>query len=181
MSQFTNNYNGQNGMMMQQMPQPMPSGQNYQQPMIQTPVQMPQNNVVQSAQQQGWKTFSPAPPPKPVMGRWVTTFDDIKPQDVPMDGSVCLFPQEDYSCIYAMVWSNNGQIVPYRFLPEKNETQVNQTAQAANVDDLIKAYEMMSDNVARRLDSFSRTLDDILAATQTKSTRNTKSVDKEDK
>lgn len=178
MSQFVNQYNTQNGM------SNMGPGQSY--PGNWQPDPMPQQrpndrmiqqNVIQSAQQQGWKTYSPAPQMPALVGRWVNTFDDIKPQDVPMDGSICFFPQSDYSCIYAMVWGNNGQIIPYRFVPEKNDIQQTQAPQSANIDDLLRGYEMVSNNVVSRLDSFEKKLNDILASAKPTRVKS----DKEDK
>lgn len=36
-----------------------------------------------------------------------------------MDGSVSLFPQQDYSCIYAKTWTKEGTIATMRFIPEQ--------------------------------------------------------------
>lgn len=185
MSQFTNNWNGQNGMMNNMgqqgtidysMQQQMMS-RNNQQPAMPS-MQMPSPNM------QGWKTYSPPPQVPPLIGRWVNSFEEIKPQDVPMDGSMCFFPQTDGSCVYAMVWSNDGKIAPYRFVPEKNDPPaVQQQALPVEMNDILKGYESISMRVADRLDSFDKRLDEILTATQTRPTRAKASntSDKEDK
>ena len=52
-------------------------------------------------------------------GRMVGNADEITPQEVPMDGSVSLFPQNDYSCIYAKTWTKEGTIATVRYVPEQ--------------------------------------------------------------
>lgn len=189
MPQFTNPYNSQNGMMTNTYPNmnspvsAMPS--NYWQSVGNGQTgPMPNQNaqVMQQPNMQNWKTYSPGPHMPQFIGRWVNTFDEITPQDVPMNGSMCFFPQLDGSCIYAMVWSNDGKIVPYRFVPEKNEQQSIPPV-PAEMNDILKGYEAISTRVAERLDSVDKRLDDILAATQPKTTTRSKTekVDKEEK
>lgn len=54
-----------------------------------------------------------------LQGRMVNGVDEITPQEVPMDGSVGLFPQNDYSCIYAKQWTKDGNIQTVRYVPEQ--------------------------------------------------------------
>lgn len=204
MPQFTNPYNSQNGMGPQSMagypsagwmptgnapggsvnqmmsmsgqPNNMFNGQTVTQPMP-----MQQNNM------QDWKPYSPVPV-RAIVGRWVNNFDEIKPQDVPMDGSISLFPQSDNTCIYAMMWSNDGKIVPYRFVPEKNEQPTQQQiAMPPEMGNIIQGYEAIATNVADRLAALEGRLDDIYNSisqpvTVTTSTpRTKKTVDKEEK
>lgn len=42
---------------------------------------------------------------------------EIAPNDVPMDGSVSLFPTENYSCIFAKHWNKDGKITTTKFVP----------------------------------------------------------------
>lgn len=42
---------------------------------------------------------------------------EIAPNDIPMDGSVSLFPTEDYSCIFAKHWNKDGKITTTKFVP----------------------------------------------------------------
>lgn len=55
-------------------------------------------------------------------GRVINNSNDITPQEVPMDGSVSLFPQQDYSCIYAKTWTKEGTIATMKFVPEQPVT-----------------------------------------------------------
>lgn len=54
-----------------------------------------------------------------IPGRLVNNLDEITPQEVPMDGSVSLFPQADYSAIYAKTWTKDGTIATVKFIPEQ--------------------------------------------------------------
>lgn len=59
-------------------------------------------------------------------GRVINNSDDITPQEVPMDGSVSLFPQQDYSCIYAKSWTKEGTIATMKFVPEQPQAATEQ-------------------------------------------------------
>lgn len=58
-----------------------------------------------------------------IPGRAVKNLDEITPQEVPMDGSVSLFPQNDYSAIYAKTWTKDGTIATVKFVPEKPQME----------------------------------------------------------
>lgn len=61
-----------------------------------------------------------------IPGRLVNNLDEITPQEVPMDGSVSLFPQNDYSAIYAKTWTKDGTIATVKYVPEQPQTAVPQ-------------------------------------------------------
>ena len=61
-----------------------------------------------------------------IPGRVVNNLDEITPQEVLMDGSVSLFPQNDYSAIYAKTWTKDGTIATVKFIPEQPATGVPQ-------------------------------------------------------
>lgn len=54
----------------------------------------------------------------PIFGRVISTESEIKPNEVPMDGSIALFPLSDFSVIIAKQWSQDGTIKTVRFAPE---------------------------------------------------------------
>lgn len=60
---------------------------------------------------------------KRVPARIINDPKEIMPNEVPMDGSVSLFPTADYSCVYAKAWNANGMIDTVKYVPEKPETQ----------------------------------------------------------
>lgn len=81
------------------------------------------NNIGYQQQTPGYSGFNnfqrPSNPAQMIPGRLVANADEITPQEVPMDGSVSLFPQSDYSCIYAKTWTKEGTIATMKFVPEQ--------------------------------------------------------------
>lgn len=57
-----------------------------------------------------------------IPGRVVNSLDDIMPDEVPMDGSLAVFPQVDLNRIYAKGWTDNG-IVTVCYVPEQRLTE----------------------------------------------------------
>lgn len=95
-----NNFNNPYGYPMQGYPV---QGYGYQQPVYRPPVQ-------QMAQQ--------PPMISAIPGRVVNTFDDIRPNEVPGDGSISVFPQGDLSCIYVRYIAGDGTIKTRKFVEE---------------------------------------------------------------
>src|SRR5690625_4963374 len=75
--------------------------------------------VQQTPGYSGFNNFQRPSVPSVLPGRQVANSDEITPQEVPMDGSVSLFPQQDYSCIYAKTWTKEGTIATLKFVPEQ--------------------------------------------------------------
>lgn len=48
--------------------------------------------------------------PPPMNGKMVASPEDIRPNDIPMDGSISFFPLKDGTAIYAKQWTGNGTI-----------------------------------------------------------------------
>lgn len=80
------------------------------------------NGNYQSPGYSGFNNFQRLPIPSVIPGRLVHNLDEITPQEVPMDGSVSLFPQNDYSAIYAKTWTKDGTIATVKFIPEQSQT-----------------------------------------------------------
>lgn len=57
-------------------------------------------------------------PMQSIQGRLVNDIAEIQPNEVPMDGTVGIFPQSDYSAIYAKAWNKDGTITTTRYIPE---------------------------------------------------------------
>lgn len=88
-------------------------------------------------------------PNYPVLsGRVINNSDDITPQEVPMDGSVSLFPQNDYSCIYAKTWTKEGTIATMKFIPE----------QPQNAESQKSPLEMRLDSIDQRIEALDKKL-----------------------
>lgn len=62
-----------------------------------------------------------------ISGRVVQNENEITPQEVPMDGTVSLFPTADYKCIYAKVWNSDGTIRTLKFSPVGDSEESNPT------------------------------------------------------
>lgn len=168
MSQFTNAYNGQNGMSANSQSMPIGPGQSYpgnwglsMPGQSQQPMQTQMIDPMQSAQQQGWKPYAPQQQRNiPVFGRWVDSFDEIKPQEVQMDGNLYLFPQSDRECIYARFWDNNGNLQTYRFLPEKiNPPQQSIQPQSS---ELGERMDKVGNSIFARIDELERNLNELV-------------------
>ena len=109
--------------------------------------QMNQNNLqAQTPGYAGFNNFQRPPMASMMPGRIVASADEIVPQEVPMDGSVSLFPQNDYSCIYAKTWTKEGTIATLKFVPE----------QPQNEEPKKSPLEMRLDSIEQKLDAMTR-------------------------
>lgn len=111
--------------------------------------QMNQNNLqAQTPGYAGFNNFQRPSIPSMLPGRQVANADEITPQEVPMDGSVSLFPQNDYSCIYAKTWTKEGTIATMKFIPE----------QPQNAESQKSPLEMRLDSIDQRLEALDKKL-----------------------
>lgn len=58
-----------------------------------------------------------------IHGRKVNGIEDIMPNEIPMDGTVSLFPKSDFSCIFAKQWNSDGTISTVTFVPYSTNAQ----------------------------------------------------------
>lgn len=82
-------------------------------------------------------------------GRVVGNVDEITPQEVPMDGSVSLFPQSDYSCIYAKTWTKEGTIATVRYVPE--QPQENGEPKKSPLEERLDRIEKQLESLNKKL------------------------------
>lgn len=61
-----------------------------------------------------------------IFGRVINSENDITPNEVPMDGSISLFPLADYSKIFAKQWSQDGTIKTTVFSMDPSTDNANQ-------------------------------------------------------
>ena len=59
----------------------------------------------------------PSMPQQSIFGRMVTEESEIKPNEVPMDGTIAFFPRVDLSAIIAKQWVQDGTIKTVTFTP----------------------------------------------------------------
>lgn len=67
-----------------------------------------------------------------IAGRIVSSVEEVTANEVPMDGSIALFPLQDHSAIYGKVWNTNGTISTMRYEP------IEKVEPSATLDDVIE-------------------------------------------
>lgn len=66
--------------------------------------------------------YSPPMNQAPQMsGRVIQNESEIRPNEIPMDGSMSLFPNQDYSVIIAKKWTSDGTLQTFKFVPDKGD------------------------------------------------------------
>lgn len=83
-----------------------------------------------------------------IPGRPVNNLDEITPQEVPMDGSVSLFPQNDYSAIYAKTWTKDGTIATVKYVPEQPQAA---TPQKSSIEERLDKIDQRFDRLEKML------------------------------
>lgn len=92
--------------------------QMYNQYMGQVPGQQPSTpqTWLPNAQNVNLPYVTPAPK-QTIFGKIVQNESQITPNDVPMDGTIAIFPLQDFSRIIAKQWTPNGLIQTLEYLP----------------------------------------------------------------
>lgn len=108
------------------------TGQYYQTP---DTAQNPNPNMPQPQNpgyQVGQINFGPQTPPNPavmqqqpqqqtphLLGRFIKDISEVKPGEVPMDGTTVIFPLDNYTKIYTKIWGQDGKLYTFAFVPEE--------------------------------------------------------------
>lgn len=79
-------------------------------------------------------------------GRVIRTLSEITPNEIPMDGSVSLFPAQDYSCIIAKAWNSEGTIDTIKFVRETppNNSVPQEVATSEVIERLNRIEQMLT-------------------------------------
>ena len=85
-----------------------------------------------------------------IPGRLVNNLDEITPQEVPMDGSVSLFPQNDYSAIYAKTWTKDGTIATVKFIPEQPQMEPQKYPLEERLDRIDQRFDKLEKMLSNR-------------------------------
>lgn len=91
-------------------------------------------------------------------GHLVASQDDIKPNDVPMNGQAAYFPSQDGKVIFAKAWNPDGSITTVRYIPESaEEVQAQPTLfdianQLSNIETLLTEKPKPSRRSTRKAD-----------------------------
>lgn len=92
-----------------------------------TPTFYPTYTYPQIQPTQTYTSPSNHPVNRSIFGRIVTSENDITPNEVPMDGTVSLFPLADYSKIFAKQWNPDGTIKTTVFVMEVPQEESSRT------------------------------------------------------
>lgn len=80
-------------------------------------------------------------------GRVIQNVNDILPNEVPMDGSVSVFPLSDWSAIITKSWDVNGNLKPMIYIPYQEPTstttQVSPQPEDNKLDILIERIDKL--------------------------------------
>lgn len=111
---------------------------------------MPQSNNMYNMypMSQAQPMYRPTPQNYPVIvGKMVSDLNDIRPNEVPNDGSISVFPQSDGTCIYVKYLSGDGRINTVKYVAETPEIpNVNQNGtndQLATISERLSSIEKM--------------------------------------
>ena len=53
-----------------------------------------------------------------IPGKIINNLQEVRPNEVPMDGSASIFPMSDFSSIYVKAWGPDGNIQTLKFIPD---------------------------------------------------------------
>lgn len=100
-------------------------------------------------------------------GKIVPSVEVITANDVPMDGSVAVFPKQDMSEIYVKFWENNGTIrtIVFKPLSEQNPTNLSQTEEKPKFD----LSEASTTAFMERFDNLEKQINELMTKPMTKS------------
>ena len=59
-------------------------------------------------------------------GKLISSMQDIKPNEIPFDGSPSIFPASDFSCIFVKAWGQDGNIQTVKYVPEQQQQPAQQ-------------------------------------------------------
>lgn len=99
---------------------------------------------------------APQPVQQPVMqqpaglaGRFVQSAEQVVANDVPMDGSVAVFPKQDMSEIYAKQWNSDGtiQTVVYRPVTTEQPKAADPAQDKASYDAIMGRLDELSGKI----------------------------------
>lgn len=105
--------------------------------------QIPQQNFYRPPVQQMQMQTYPM-----IVGRQVNSLEEIRPNEVPNDGSISVFPTGDLSCVYLKFFTSSGTIETLKFVPE---------APAVNVADVTPQNDILG-SINERLDRIEKKL-----------------------
>ena len=150
---------------MQTYPQYYPQMNNYgQQYNPQQPYMDRMASLLQYQQtlQQQQIQMQPQQMPIGLNGKMVDVVDQITANDVPMDGSVAIFPKKDMSEIYLKSWTPNGTIATVVFRPvmeeSNNSASVQESLKVGLSDEVTEVFMQKFDELAKKIEELEKSM-----------------------
>lgn len=116
----------------------------------------------QQTLQQPQIQIQPQQMPIGLNGKMVDAVDQITANDVPMDGSVAIFPKKDMSEIYLKSWTPNGTIATVVFRPVMEEsnssTSVHESLKVGLSDEVTEVFMQKFDELANKIEELERSM-----------------------
>lgn len=142
--------------------------------------QQPANQPMAQTQYQNQQ--QPQPQPQQIqpslIGKHINNLSEIKPIEIPMDGTATYFPTVDGSAIYLRYWDQDGQIKGVRYIPEVAENEVAATSQNP-VQEITDAITPKIEDLSTRLYAIETILSAAVGAPAPTTRGNSKSKSKE--
>lgn len=115
-----------------------------------TPQNPPNQQYMQTNQlQQYTSPQAPQQPSRPPLcGRIIDEDKDILPKEIPMDGSVSVFPKADFSYILAKAWNSNGTIDTVKFIPDI-PVQAREQPSSDGINQILEMLSEMKQTIAK--------------------------------
>lgn len=80
-------------------------------------------------------------------GKVINNLQEVRPNEVPIDGSASVFPMSDLSSIYVKAWGPDGNIQTLKFVPDVSASQ-----------DMTNQGPSQFDQIMERLDSIEKAM-----------------------
>lgn len=126
-----------------------------QQPQVGNQMANPQYQAQPQSQQS-----QTTPPAQTLIGRHINNLSEIKPIEIPMDGTATYFPTFDGSSIYLRYWDQDGQIKGTRYVPE---VTTNEVVAMDNVQmPSFPTIQEINDAIAPKIDSLNSRLNSVV-------------------
>ena len=108
-------------------------------------------------------------------GKMVDVVDQITANDVPMDGSVAIFPKKDMSEIYLKSWTPNGTIATVVFRPvmeeSNNSASVQESLKVGLSDEVTEVFMQKFDELAKKIEELEKSMTKPTAKTTVSRTK----------
>lgn len=129
----------------------------------------------QQTLQQSQMQMQPQQIPVGLNGKMVDVVDQITANDVPMDGSVAIFPKKDMSEIYLKSWTPNGTIATVVFKPileEQPNSIATHTEMKIGMDnDVTEVFMQRFDELKTKLEELEQSMTKPMTKTATSRTK----------